>query len=447
MRPERRREAVATSATSAETTREMHHLVVSALKTLRLPVDAFTSSESSEVTASGRSTLSLKRLVQLKQMPKLQPVGSVYSSDLALRLLFSCRNADVIAVHTTVASEKSELSEVSDISTVDDPRKLAELCVDALNLELSRRPYRHIVRVRLPDVSDVALGARPDRILVQVREFAECRTSGAVDAALRAQLPLTIVFRDNALVVVDKPANVLSVDGTDASALPSVHRCIADVYPEARMVHRLDQETSGLLVVALTKSAAQSLNAQFRDRSVEKVYMARVDGWMDDPEDDSASTRCLRVPMEKHPSQQLVQRVVPERDDVDPSSSLWSLTEYRVRSRAVDGVQEDWRSTMVDLTPVTGKTHQLRLHMQHLGHPILGDSLYSPERVYHRASRLCLHAAKLAFTHPVTNERLRFESLRPADFFASWRHSASSPQRPHSRLYRAVEADCCVVKR
>ena len=108
----------------------------------------------------------------------------------------------------------------------------------------------------MPDKVDIALGALPDRILVQICEFAECKNSDAVDAALRAHLLLKNLFEDDALIVVEKPANVLSVDGTDSNALPSVHRCTANVYPEARMVHHLDQETSGLLVVALTKSAA-----------------------------------------------------------------------------------------------------------------------------------------------------------------------------------------------
>uniref|UniRef100_A0AAV1TJJ7 Pseudouridine synthase RsuA/RluA-like domain-containing protein n=1 Tax=Peronospora matthiolae TaxID=2874970 RepID=A0AAV1TJJ7_9STRA len=435
----RRRDALATNALPAEATQELNRLIASALQTLQLPVGVFDSTEISEDVVSDR--IHSLGLIKLKQVPNLQPPGSVYSSDLAIRLFYSCRKAGVVFVHTKAASNKSEILKQSEILTVDDPQKLAKLCLNALNLELIRRPYRHVVRVWLPDKVDIALGAQPDRILVQTREFAKCKNSDAADAALRAHLPLKILFRDDALIVVEKPANVLSVDGADSNALPSVHRCIANVYPEARMVHRLDQETSGLLVVALTKSAAQSLNAQFRDRSVEKIYVARVDGWiMDNQEEESESPRCLRVPMEKHPTKRLVQRVISDRV-VDPSSSLWSCTEYWLRSHAVDDIQEDWKSTIVDLKLVTGKTHQLRLHMQHLGHPILGDSLYSPELVYHRASRLCLHAAKLAFTHPVTNERLSFESLQSEDFFSDSKHSGAS-QRPHTRPHIEIETDC-----
>ncbi|CAI5726912.1 unnamed protein product [Peronospora destructor] len=417
MEVKRKHDLLATDVMPTEATLEIRQLIAAALETLQLPMDAFESTGNSEIATSNR--IHSLGLDKLKRVPKLQPSGSVHSSDLALRLFYSCRKAEVV---TIFASKDSE------ISIVDSPLRLAALCVDALKLELSRRPYRHIVRVWLPEKEDIALGALPDRVLVQMREFATCKSNDAIYPILTAALPLMISYRDDAVIVVDKPANALSIDGTDPNASISVHRCIANVYPGARMVHRLDQETSGLLVVALTKSAAQSLNAQFRGRSVEKTYVARVHGWI---EEESESPRSVRLPMEKHPTQPLVQRVVLDRK-VDPSSSLWSLTEYCVRSRAIDGTQtgEDRKSTMLSLTPVTGKTHQLRLHMQHIGHPILGDSLYSPELVYHRASRLCLHAAKLSFAHPVTNERLSFESSCPADFFTTKESKSAMSQRP-----------------
>ncbi|KAL3659716.1 hypothetical protein V7S43_015390 [Phytophthora oleae] len=416
----KRKRDVAADDMPAEAAREIHRLVASALETLQVPVHAFKSAES-DVSARIRSL----GLEKLKRMPRLQPLGSVRSSDLAVRLFFSCRKAGVVTVHAKSAPKNSE------ILTVDNPRKLAKLCVDTLNLELRRRPYRYVVRVWLPGEEDISLGAISDRILVQIREFAECSGSDAVDKQLTA---LKVLFRDDAIIVVDKPANVLSVDGTDPNASISIHRCIASVYPEARMVHRLDQETSGLLVVALTKSAAQSLNAQFRDRSVDKTYVARVYGWMGDGDQGSEPWRRVRVPMEKHPTQPLVQRVVSDQD-VDPSSSLWSVTEYSIQSRTIDDLkdeeaEEERKSTVIQLKPVTGKTHQLRLHMQHLGHPILGDSLYSSDVVYHRASRLCLHAAKLSFTHPVSNERLNFDSSCPADFFTAQESKSGVSQRP-----------------
>ncbi|GMF09575.1 unnamed protein product [Phytophthora lilii] len=426
MGTKRKRDAAATDAEPLEPTREMQQLITAALTTLQLPTDAFESAENADSEVAERiRKLGLDRL---KRMPKLQPPGSVYSSDLAIRLFFSCRKAGVVTVHAESSSESSV------VSSIDTPLKLAEVCVRELQSQLSRRADRLVVRVWLPEKEDIALGASPDRILVQVREFAECKTSGSVDKALLAQLPFKILFRDDAVLVVNKPANMLSVDGTNPDAPISLHRCILNMYPEARMVHRLDQETSGLLVVALIKTAAQSLNAQFRDRSVEKTYVARVNGWINEK---VMSSGHVRVPMEKHPTQPLVQHVVSDRE-VDTSSPLWSVTEYSVKSRTIDDTDSDEAegtktSTVVELKPVTGKTHQLRLHMQYLGHPILGDSLYSPEIVYHRAPRLCLHAAKLSFTHPVTGDRLSFENPCPDDFFtAKGDNSAVISQRPQS---------------
>lgn len=408
----------------ANAAQELHRLIVVLLKTLDLPFPALKSSSddvSNEIRVLG--------LNKFKRMPRLQPQGCVYCSDLALRLFFSFWKLKDEAAHRELSSK------ANNISNIDNPQKLAVLCVNKLNLELSRRSYRYVVRVWLPGEKELALGAIYDRILVQIREFAECSNVDAVNTAQLASL--NVIFRDDTVIVVDKVANMLSVDGTDPDAPVSVYRRIATVYPEARMVHRLDQETSGLLVVALTKSAAQSLNAQFRARSVEKIYLARVCGWMDEKKEQSESLCCVRIPMEKHPTQPLIQHVVTNRK-IEPSSSLWSVTEYSVQSRAIetDGDDDDRRFTIVELKPVTGKTHQLRLHMQYLGHPILGDSLYSPDLVYHRASRLCLHAAKLSFTHPVTSERMSFKSFYPTDFFTIKEDKVARGGRPRSDIKR-----------
>jgi tRNA pseudouridine32 synthase/23S rRNA pseudouridine746 synthase len=425
MGTKRKRGASAPGAMPAEAAQELHRLIAATLGALQLPTEAFESLADARPDVSDQ----IRRLGLdgLKRMPRLQPPGSVRGSDLAVRLFFSCRKAGVVTVHAKSAGKTPAPS------TVDSPRGLAELCVEALKMELRLRSYRHVVRVWLPEEEDIASGALPDRILLQIREFAACSNT---DQGGTTPLPIKVLFQDDAVLVVEKPANMLSVDGTDPDAPVSVHRCIANAYPGARMVHRLDQETSGLLVVALTKSAAQSLNAQFRARSVDKTYVARVHGWMDDKAGQSELPRRVRVPMEKHPTQPLVQHVVSDRE-VDASSSLWSTTEYSVRSRTVnaDGDRDEGEaqtSTTVELKPVTGKTHQLRLHMQHLGHPILGDSLYSPELVYHRAPRLCLHAAKLAFTHPVTNQRLTFESPCPDDFFTAKGDGGAAAHRPQA---------------
>ncbi|RLN50469.1 hypothetical protein BBJ28_00023290 [Nothophytophthora sp. Chile5] len=273
-------------------TQELYQLVVSALVTLELPttVSLHNDKTQSDAAASVSDLTTRLGLANLKREPKLLPLGGVHSSDMAVRLFYACRKA-------STAEDRSFQTRFR------SPEVLAAACVAALCSELSARPYRHVLRVWLPDAVAIGQGLHPDRILVHTREFAQRRASYLADEAVEASdLPLTFLFRDEAIVVVDKPANVLSVDGTDPSAPPSVHRCIAKEYPEARMVHRLDQETSGLLVVALTKSAAQSLNAQFRDRSVHKTYIARVFG-------------C------RHPTLPLVQQVVSDRQ-VDAANSL-----------------------------------------------------------------------------------------------------------------------------
>ncbi|KAF1792566.1 START-like domain [Phytophthora cactorum] len=211
-----KRKRDATDAMPDEAARELHRLIIVVLKTLQLPAGVFESVEASESKVSDR--IQSLGLDKLKRMPRLQPPGSVCSSDLAIRLFFVCRKVGVVNVHVKSESTRNE------VLTVDSPRKLADLCVDAFKLELSRGSYRHVVRVWLPEEEDIALGAIPDRILVQTREFAEYSSSDAVEKALTAQLPLKILFRDDAIIVVDKPANVLSVDGTDPHAPVSVHR-------------------------------------------------------------------------------------------------------------------------------------------------------------------------------------------------------------------------------
>lgn len=211
--------------------------------------------------------------------------------------------------------------------------------------------------------------------------------------ALRSH-ELTVVHEDERFVVVNKPEGLLSVPGTDETVTDSVLARIRERHPNATgplLVHRLDVETSGLLLVALDEAAYVSLQAQFIERTVEKRYVAVLDGVLE--RDAGVISLPLRVDLEQRP-----------RQLVDFEHGKPAETRFEVLSRA-NG------RTRVAFFPKTGRTHQLRVHAAHrdgLGLAIVGDRLYGrPDR------RLLLHAERLAFRHPTTGAPLVFEAAAP----------------------------------
>lgn len=212
--------------------------------------------------------------------------------------------------------------------------------------------------------------------------------------ALDPHAPVEVLYADAALLVAVKPAGLLSVPGRgDAKQDCLIARLQRD-YPDVRIVHRLDQDTSGLLVVARAAGVHRELSRQFHDREVEKTYAALVLG---SPERDAGR---IDLPLRYDPPTR-------PRHVVDPVAGQSALTTWRVVARH-DGF------TRVELTPRTGRSHQLRVHMQALGHPILGDSLYAPAAACLPGGRLCLHAETLGFVHPVHGGRVVFQ--RPSPF-------------------------------
>lgn len=197
-----------------------------------------------------------------------------------------------------------------------------------------------------------------------------------------------IVFSDEDVLVVEKPAGLLSVPGRFLKD-SVLHRVMFD-FPDARIVHRLDLDTSGLLVLGLSKLAISDLNRQFRERLVEKTYLARVFGELE------ADEGIIDLPMRADPDNRPMQVIDLERGKA-------ALTNYRVLKKEVG-------TTLIELKPVTGRSHQLRLHMATIGHPILGCDLYAHEAAFSAADRLCLHASVLGFAHPETGKLLKFES-------------------------------------
>lgn len=198
-------------------------------------------------------------------------------------------------------------------------------------------------------------------------------------------------YIDDALLVAEKPAGLLSVPGRSAENQDCVVARLQALYPDALTVHRLDQVTSGLLLHARGKPMQVALSAQFEQRQVDKCYEAIVQGLLQ--ADAGQVDLPLMVDWPNRPKQK-----------VDHEGGKPALTRWRVLARDAHA-----QRTRVALEPVTGRSHQLRLHMASLGHPIVGDVLYDAAP----AQRVCLHARQLRFTHPVTGELLQFESAVP----------------------------------
>jgi tRNA pseudouridine32 synthase/23S rRNA pseudouridine746 synthase len=198
------------------------------------------------------------------------------------------------------------------------------------------------------------------------------------------------VYNDEQIIVVDKPANMLSVPGRTPDKQDCLIHRVQKRFPEARIVHRLDFATSGLLVIAQNRESHRTLSRQFENREIEKRYMAKVYG---QPEQTSGElNQPLRCDWERRPLQ-----------IVDYQHGKKALTHWRIIKRLED-------SCLLELTPTTGRTHQLRVHMQAMGHPILGDELYAHDDAYSMAERLNLHAKELIVNHLAENSRLTFSS-------------------------------------
>jgi tRNA pseudouridine32 synthase/23S rRNA pseudouridine746 synthase len=251
------------------------------------------------------------------------------------------------------------------------------------------------------------------------------------------------LYQDEHLLVLDKPAGLLSVPGRGADKQDCLSARAQRLWPDALVVHRLDMATSGLLLMARSPAVQRVLGNAFADRQVRKRYEAVVTGRLAAPQDDAGPHDAglhdaglhdagphdagLHDPGLHHarlpssPGEEPAEGgwgvidlplaldwprrplSIVDRERGKPSRTLW-------RVLAHDGPQG---TTRVELAPVTGRSHQLRVHLQALGHPILGDALYAPAPVQAQAPRLLLHATRLAFAHPVDGRPLDFHSPAP----------------------------------
>ena len=210
-----------------------------------------------------------------------------------------------------------------------------------------------------------------------------------------------LIYADESLLVLNKPAGLLAVPGRGEDKQDCLSSRVQQHYPDALIVHRLDMATSGLMLMARGIVMQRALGQSFESRAVHKRYIAVVDGRLDSrllPPESPDGWGLIDLPIVVDWPRRPLRIIDAARGK--PSQTRW-------RAVAFD---EAASSTRVELEPVTGRSHQLRVHLQALGHPIVGDTLYAPAAVQARAPRLLLHACALRLEHPASGTLLSFES-------------------------------------
>ena len=204
---------------------------------------------------------------------------------------------------------------------------------------------------------------------------------------------LEVLHQDDDIVVLNKPSGLLSVPGKHPDHADSLMHRVQRVWPNAGIVHRLDMMTSGIMIMAMHKQALRFLNREFSERNTEKTYIAKVFGHV--KEDQGSIDLPLICDWPNRPKQKVCYE-----------TGKASLTHYKVLERSSS---DTCKWTKIELTPITGRSHQLRVHLNELGHPILGDRLYAPDSVIAMADRLLLHAQILSVQHPQSGNKMTFE--------------------------------------
>lgn len=204
---------------------------------------------------------------------------------------------------------------------------------------------------------------------------------------------LDVIFSDEDLLVLSKPANLLSVPGKEKHMMDSMETRAREVFPSVRVVHRLDRGTSGVFIMALNNHSHRHLGFQFEKRQTSKTYIAMVSGLMQ-PEEGRIELP-LRTDWYNRPKQM-----------VDTYMGREAITAWKVLKQFED-------KTLVELYPETGRSHQLRVHLMELGYPILGDTFYNHLQPNRSPERMLLHAKKLELFHPANGERIIFNDPCP----------------------------------
>lgn len=199
---------------------------------------------------------------------------------------------------------------------------------------------------------------------------------------------LHVLYQDQHIIVVNKPSGLLSVPGKAVEHKDSIMTRVQADFPTAESVHRLDMATSGIIVVALNKTAEKELKRQFREREPEKIYQARVWGHI------TNKKGLIDLPL-------ICDWPNRPKQKVCFTTGKPAQTKYKV-------LAYEEQTTLVKLIPITGRSHQLRVHLLSLGHPIIGDQFYAHQAALILSSRLQLHAEELYITHPIYGSPIHF---------------------------------------
>jgi 23S rRNA pseudouridine1911/1915/1917 synthase len=273
--------------------------------------------------------------------------------------------------------------------------------------ELTDLPSRTFIQ-RMIEAGHVLVNGNPARQRYKIVPGDEISVEVAEDLLPDTDLkpekiPLNIFYEDEAIVVINKPSGMTvhpaagNYSGTLANALMHRFKELSDLNPgRPGIVHRLDRDTSGLIVVAKTNQAHARLGRQFEKHTVVKKYVALVQGVV------RFDQGKIEVPLKRHVKHHDLRQVAVEGEGKE------AVTFYEVHKRFA-------KVTLIGLYPQTGRTHQLRVHMKHLGHAILGDDKYGQKETF---PRLALHAQSIAFEHPTSHQLVEFSCPPPAEFLS-----------------------------
>jgi 23S rRNA pseudouridine1911/1915/1917 synthase len=280
-----------------------------------------------------------------------------------------------------------------EIDAAANKQKLGDYLFDNMR-DLSKMYLRELIKTGKCEVNGTHVNSG---YRLRESDFVEIEADLSRGTAMRPEnITLDIVFEDPELIVVNKPAGMLvhpshrENSGTMLNALSFYLNANSSILIRPGLPHRLDKQTSGLIVIVKTARAHRILSGHFMKKRVEKLYLALVDGMV------KANEGSMNAPIGRFAELKYW--------GVKDGGKL-SETKFRVRERFAE-------TTLLELEPVTGRTNQLRIHCQMIGHPIVGDTL----RGGREFSRLCLHAWRLAFPHPSNGERMEFQADIPEDF-------------------------------